>query len=203
MDIVNNNTQIYIENPIYTEQDYKRRLKSLTQRILLIDANLIYCNGYGYNNCIFEEISGIDFKILGATNKVYNVQVWREYDHLNCMCSCLDYTMRNRNCKHIYWIGSKKFGNMDPANWLIRDYKTLLTEYWVEEENTKIYQGRNTDCPICLEDIDYYTDMIICCKYQCQNAVHANCWSRYYYISGKTNCVVCRADTMPIIADEI
>jgi hypothetical protein len=198
MEIYNNNIN---HNPDYTLQDYKRRLKSLTQRILLIDASLIYSNMYGLD--ILDEISGIDFKILGATNKIYNVQVWKEYNGLNCMCSCLDYAMRNRNCKHIYWLGSKKFGEMNPDNWSDVDYRRLVTEYWVTEENLKDYQGRNTNCPICLEYIDYQTDMTICCKYQCQNAVHATCWSRLYYISGKTNCVICREDTMPVISDEM
>jgi hypothetical protein len=175
--------------------DNKRRLKSLTERILLIDADVIYVNS-SYDNCI----SGIYCKILGASNKIYIVEVWKEYDYINSICSCPDFIIRNCTCKHIYWLGSKKFDCLDPCEWSVENYNSLIREYWLNETDYNII-GRNETCPICLDDIDYENDMTICCKYECYNAVHSVCWSRLYSISGKTNCVICRTDTMPIIAD--
>lgn len=210
MDPGRNNWNIYeelaVENldaildpvPVYTQQDYKRRLRSLTERILLMDVDLIYSNDL-YSLYDIDRIAGIDFKIVGSTNKIYNVQVWRELNRVSCACSCMDFVMRNRYCKHIFWVGSKKFGEMDPDLWLIEYYKKIVTEYWIVQENQILKNGRNENCPICLDVIDYENDMTICCKYQCFNAVHAICWSRFYNISGNTNCVVCRTDTMPII----
>lgn len=210
MDPDRNNWNIYeelaVENldaildpvPVYTQQDYKRRLRSLTERILLMDVDLIYSNDL-YSLYDIDRIAGIDFKIVGSTNKIYNVQVWRELNRVSCACSCMDFVMRNRYCKHIFWVGSKKFGEMDPDLWLIEYYKKIVTEYWIVQENQILKNGRNENCPICLDVIDYENDMTICCKYQCFNAVHAICWSRFYNISGNTNCVVCRTDTMPII----
>jgi hypothetical protein len=183
----------------YTTEDYKRRLRSLTQRILLIHTSVIYNNNEqsGY----FDEISGLDFKLLGSTNKIYIVRVWTESYNINCSCSCMDYTMRHRHCKHIYWIGSKKFGNMDSIHWSISTYKNIIAKCWIKEESLKYNVGRNETCPICLDVIDYENDMTVCCKYQCNNAVHVICWCRFYNASGKTNCVICREDTMPIISD--
>lgn len=183
----------------YTNEDCQRRLRSLTQRILLIDASVIYEVG---NNGFLDEISGVDFKVLGSTNNIYVVQVWRELYRINCSCSCMDYTMRRRNCKHIYWLGSKKFdGNMDPIHWSINSYKNIIADIWIKQESLKYNIGRNETCPICLDYIDYENDMTVCCKYQCNNAVHAVCWCRFYNISGKTTCVMCRQDTMPTISD--
>lgn len=181
----------------YTNEDYKRRLRSLTQRILLIDASVIY-EGCSQD---FDTISGVDFKILGSSNKIYIVQVWRELYSVNCSCSCMDYTMRRRHCKHIYWLGSMKFGHMDPNYWSVSNYKNIIADIWIKEESIKYNVGRNETCPICLDYIDYENDMTICCKYQCNNAVHAICWCRFYNISGKTTCVMCREDTMPVISD--
>ena len=70
-----------IELQEYTNEDYKRKLRSLTQRILLIDTSVIY-NGEQISN--IDEISGLDFKVLGSTSKIYMVQVWRELYNINC-----------------------------------------------------------------------------------------------------------------------
>ena len=170
-------------------ENNKRRLKSLTERILFIDESLILDN--------FDQIYGIDFKILGSKNSIYILHVWRNQNSIKCICNCMDYTMRNRNCKHIYWLGSNKFGNMDPLYWNLNEYKKIVTDCWVELQKNKICIGRNEMCPICFELIDYENEITICCKYQCQNSVHSICWSRLYSITSKTNCVICRTNTMP------
>lgn len=168
----------------------KRRLKSLTERILFIDSNLIYDE----NN-----ILGIQCQILSSTNQLYDIKIWNEISTIQdtgqcikCSCSCLDYTMRGNNCKHIYWLGGKKFGTMDPDLWLEEQYNAFLSETWLIENDDNI-RGRNNDCPICLEEIDYENEKTITCRLQCNNSVHSICWNRYYYISGNTNCVFCRS----------
>jgi hypothetical protein len=107
--------------------------------------------------------------------------------------------MRNRICKHIFWLGSHKFNEINLDNWDINTYNKIIAEYWIEEENLTVSIGRNENCPICFEKIDYQEDMTICCKNECKNSVHSMCWTRLYFISGKTKCVVCRTDTMPHI----
>jgi hypothetical protein len=168
----------------------KRKLKSLTERILLIDETLILDNQ--------DQIYGIDFKILGSKNLVYILHVWRDHCSVKCECNCMDHKMRNRDCKHMYWLGSRKFGNIEPSYWNIMEYKKVVTDCWIELQKYDTYVGRNEICPICLDDIDYDSDVTICCKYQCKNSVHSICWSRLYSISKKTNCVVCRTNVMPM-----
>lgn len=183
---------------------YKRKLRSLTERILLINAELVYekpdilsienlpCTSYIY---------GINFKILGSSNKIYNVDIWRswiQYNEISYSCNCPDFCLRGNTCKHIYWVGSKQFNSMNPEEWDIFDYNRIITDYWITENNAD-NMGRNSNCPICLENINYETESTICCKNQCHNAIHAICWGRYYDISGNTRCVFCRANTMPYL----
>ncbi len=181
-DNVRDNAKMICENN-------KRKLKSLTERILLMDVNLI--------QDVF--IYGINFIILGSTDKMYTIQVWVEDETVNCACNCADYIMRNRICKHIYWLGSNKFNEINIDNWDLYTYNKIITEYWIDEENINVNNGRNENCPICFENIDYKYDTTICCKNECKNSVHSTCWTRLYSISGKTKCVVCRTDTMPYI----
>jgi len=179
--------------PDWVSLIYKRKLRSLTERILLIRAELLYYMNY---------IEGIDFTILGSSNKIYNVEIWRNlivepntYD-ICYSCSCPDHQFRGNICKHVYWVGTKFFHTMDPENWSLLDYNRIITKYWINE-NKADHTGRNEDCPICLETINYQTESTICCTYECYNAVHAVCWGRYNDISGSTKCIFCRANSMP------
>lgn len=165
----------------------KRRLKSLTERILFIDSSLIY-----------DEINivGITCQILGSRNISYDLKIYMdELSGVQCSCSCLDFTMRNNYCKHIYWFGLKKFRNMDPKYWSAEIYSNFILQNWIIENNTEL-KGKNEDCPICLEEIDYDNEKTIRCRLQCNNSVHSICWNRYYNISGKTQCVFCRGEIL-------
>ena len=87
------------------------------------------------------------------------------------MCNCPDYTIRNNICKHIYWLGSKKFDCMDPCEWSIENYNSLIAEYWLNKIDYSI--GRNETCPICLDDIDQDNITITKCG-------HKFCWDCIY-----------------------
>jgi hypothetical protein len=159
----------------------KRRIKSLTERILFLGGSL-------------TENETINCYILGSSNNMYTINLHEWFGQIKYSCNCPDYTIRNLPCKHIYWLGAKKFGNMDPIYWRSEAYDRLFREFSILNNNN--YVGRNLDCPICLEDIDYQHEPTICCIYQCNNSVHAICWTRYSEISGKTNCVMCRSEMM-------
>jgi hypothetical protein len=180
-----NNATLNINN-VFT---FKRKLRSLTERILLIKLDLLYSINY---------IDGIEFTILGSSNKIYNVEIWRDSD-LHYSCNCPDYKFRETTCKHIYWIGTKFFNTMDPVKWDLLDYNFIINNYLINQniENYNIHIGRNEDCPVCLEKIDYQTESTICCIHECYNSVHTICWGRYNDISGSTQCIFCRADSMP------
>lgn len=163
-----------------TSSNLKRRLKSLTERMLYMGCNNIADN---------ELILGVKCYVLSASNTIYGIDIWEWLGEIKCKCDCPDYSIRHLNCKHIYWLGFKKFGDHEPLNWKYQEYLKLIEESYIL--NTNVI-GRNVDCPICLEDIDYGNETTINCVYQCQNSVHSICWLRYSEMSGKTNCVMCR-----------
>ena len=174
--------------PSIQQSTFKRKLKSLTERILLIRIQLVYSINY---------MDGLDFTMLGSTNKIYNVKICRDSDSdLNYSCNCPDYTFRKSICKHIYWIGTKFFNTMDPQNWSLLNYNLVINKNRINK-NTASHTGRNEDCPICLEKINYQNESTICCIYQCYNSVHTICWGRYNDISGSTKCIFCRGNSMP------
>lgn len=186
----------------------KRRFKSITQRILLVESELIYYKessdeednvenvgkeeniGKKKNiKTLTDNVLYINCKIVGSTNKVYNIKLLEENNKLECSCSCLDFTIRKNYCKHLYWFGLKKFGKIDPSEWTTDMYYNLLYETFI---NQKTYR-KNKNCPICLEKIDYENETTINCINTCLNSVHAECWSRNVTITSNTNCVVCRS----------
>ena len=163
---------------------FKRRFKSITQRILLLETELI-------NNDSPILGTFINCKIVGSTNKVYNIRVWKKQNKINCCCSCLDFSIRKIYCKHIYWLGYKKFGIIEPTEWTVEIYNNFLNESLV---NRKTYR-KNENCPICLENIDYQNEITVNCTNTCLNSVHAECWTRNVTITSNTNCGVCRSET--------
>lgn len=172
----------------------KRRLKSLTERILFIDSCLVYDND--------KSVEAIKCQILSASNSLYDLKIWKEncplFDglvNIHCSCSCPDNTIRKKDCKHIYWFGLKKFGIMEPEYWCEDQYDDFVLQTWILEYDSTI-KGRNEMCPICLETINYSNEKTIRCRLQCNNSVHMTCWNRYYYISGKSQCVFCRNELL-------
>lgn len=149
-----------------------RQLKSLTQRILLLDFNSVG--------------EKLEYTILGSTGKTYIVSLWYQDNIIHFCCNCLDYVHRQQPhpCKHVYWIGHKQFGNIDPKKWRIENLNMIV------QMRSPI--GRNDNCPICLEHINYEHENTICCIHQCNNSVHQICWNRYTVCSVNYNCVVCR-----------
>ena len=162
----------------------KRRLKSLTERILFIDSILVYSTPH--------IVESVKCKILGSRNILYDLTIWKDNDsNIHCNCSCPDNSLRKNNCKHIYWFGYQKFGFMDTQFWTEELYNDFIYKNWlIDYSNTS--REKNKDCPICLETINYDKETTIRCRTQCNNSVHAVCWNRYRYISGKLQCVFCR-----------
>lgn len=182
---------------IINYENFQRKLKSISERIILLDVN--YYPISNFTQC----------KILGSKNKEYciNIEIktinkninyenfellsYSENDILNISCTCMDYQYRQRTCKHIYWFcrNSLRTPSMNPKLSKASELYEFL--YYYLEIGYKI-KGRNNDCPICLEKIDYDNENYICCREKCNNAVHNICWSRYKYISNCNNCVLCR-----------
>ncbi len=171
----------------------KRKLKSITERILFIDSYLIY-NKSNY-------VESVKCKILGSRNILYNLTIWKDINsNIHCKCSCPDNSLKKNKCKHIYWFGTQKFGFMDSKFWSEELYDDFISKNWILDYNNNSRE-KNTNCPICLETINYNNEETIRCRLICNNSIHTICWNRYRYISGKTQCVFCRnelTNTIPI-----
>jgi len=167
----------------------KRKLKSLSERILLLDVN--YYPIPNFAQC----------KILSSKNKEYsiNIQVKHqniekddENDTLDISCTCMDYQVRKNFCKHIFWFcrNSLNQSTMNPLDCKSSDLYEFV--YYYLHVGLSKKKGRNENCPICLEKIYYESENYICCENNCGNAVHNICWSRYKYIGNTSKCVLCR-----------
>ena len=179
-DTYENHDRVSIEENL---EILKRRIRGLTQRIILLDIKR------GENNDIF-------LKILGSKDNIYTIHIWTDWDKITCDCTCPDNKFRGLECKHILWLSLRKLGKTETKLWTVDDINNLYY-YW-----NSIYcypPGRNDMCPICLENIDYGNENTISCFNGCNNSIHSFCWSKYYIISQKTRCVICRKLTMPHI----
>ena len=90
-------------------KDYHRRLKSISQKFLLIgiettDFNIIYC------------------KLVGTSNRIYTIKIelYRSSNLVIPNCNCPDCTIRKVTCKHMYWFGRKKLGVAEPYLWTLQ-----------------------------------------------------------------------------------
>jgi hypothetical protein len=180
-----------INNIVNKTNEYKRRLKGLTEKILLLDVELTYASIF-LNDIICDAITGINCKILSSSNKLYNIELSKINEKIHYTCSCPDFSIRNVTCKHIYWLGYKKFDNTNPLEWDTIHYEKFIIEHWILDN----YIGLNENCPICLEKINYNQEFTVSCKYRCYNSVHSDCWKQYYDISKKKNCIMCRCESL-------
>lgn len=128
-----------------------------------------------------------------------NNYTYNNYDYsykILSNCTCPDNKFRGIECKHILWLSLKKFGKSESKYWTIDDINNLYYHWY---EMNCYPPGRNDTCPICLENIDYKTENTISCYHGCNNSIHSFCWNKYYIISKRNRCVICRRLTMPSI----
>ena len=166
---------------------YKRRLKGLTENISISSASLIY----NYRN----NIIGIRHVVNSSKNK-YIIFVYKKNNRFVSKCNCPDFVYRKIICKHIYWIGYKYLDNFNHNSISFNDF---IGDIWVKGDLIKY--GKNDDCPICLENINYNEQKTLCCYNRCKICIHANCWQEYYRVTENTNCIMCRDNFLPYIQD--
>ncbi len=164
-------------------QIFTRTIRAVTERILLLDITL------GEDNDVF-------FKVLGSKDNIYTIHVWLDFYDIKYDCTCPDNKYRQLDCKHVLWLSLKNFYKSDPKEWTTDDINNFYSNWY----NIYCYPaGRNTNCPICLEHIDYDKQNTVGCTNSCNNSVHTLCWNRYYTIAKTSKCIICRKFTMPRI----
>jgi hypothetical protein len=161
-----------------------RQQKGLTQRMFLSHIHV-------------HDRNNVECHILSSSAKTYKVIMYDYRTNFKISCSCPDFVYKRTVCKHMYWLGTKKIGTALPNEWSPEMIDTFVSKTYFPYLTTSF--GRNEECPICLEQLDYENDDTICCVTGCSNAVHATCWNKYYYYSMTNKCVVCRTRSMPML----
>ncbi len=150
------------------------------------------------------------FAVMGSTGNVYEVTI-----NTKPQCTCPDYTIRKKRCKHIYFILIKAMKIDDPEKRLkkkelkklFRNIPKTLEDLLVDEEYRQVYEsispeevksdskvemrGKDDICPICLEDLS--SGELDYCKNSCGKAIHKDCFKMWKQ-KNAANCVFCRSE---------
>lgn len=167
-------------------ENYKRRIKSITQQFNLL-------------NIVVVDVNNLSCYISTMLRKIYIIDISDYRNDMKITCTCPDNTYKKNICKHIYWLASKHICVPDPQNWDQDDIDKFILSY--SRYFIKTRKGRNDQCPICLKNIDYKNEYTFCCTQICENSIHTICWYRYYLTTYSNKCVICRNKTLPAFVE--
>lgn len=145
------------------------------------------------------------FQIAGVTND-YKIHI-RCGDIHNQTCSCPDFTARGNICKHLYFTFLKlfkvprvqllkhKLDENEISNCNPHRYSAGDDDENDEDDKKSLDNCRmNTDCSICLDEIDNDNPEILCACCVCKNRFHKHCITSYHKFSVSNTCPLCRSN---------
>lgn len=166
-----------------------RKQRGLKERIYLLNAKL-------------DNINGWTLAVKGSSNNIYEINLSRE----NIKCKCMDFAIRKKICKHLYFILGRIIKNNDLFSKIkdVEDIKvnyelisTLLNEilknHLCNKENNSISYDKTESCSICFEE--FGNEQIDQCQTQCKNTFHSECIK--IWISKNSTCPLCRCEWYP------
>lgn len=143
----------------------------------------------------------MDYNYSSKTNIFYIDIDWNKSIYVQCSCKknkSIEYKKRikkilnifNYICPHVKWFGLVYLNSYNYKYWC-----PFLLEKFQKRNNyyTKI-QGQNSECLICLEDINYHNQNTVYCN-NCKHSIHRKCWHEYHIISEQVNntCILCKS----------
>ncbi|AYV78655.1 MAG: hypothetical protein Edafosvirus22_12 [Edafosvirus sp.] len=190
-------------NTIAQMDDNMRKLRGLNQKLFLIEtlpvvnpANLIR-----------------EYSVMGLTGNVYKVSIKNTPE-----CTCPDFQIRHKKCKHIYFILMRVMQiktKIDSHQYTDDELKMMftfippitdalcidhLTRKKYDVHRTKIavgttdktitMKGKDDLCPVCLDDIVNGEEFDYC-KTSCGRCIHNSCFKMWSSKNGEF-CVFCR-----------
>lgn len=158
-----------------------RKERGLNERIYLLSAS-------NHNN-------KWELTVKGSSNKVYKILLSKE----KINCKCMDFTIRKKICKHLYFIFVKVLNSTFAIN--DNDIESIKNKF--NEISDKLYSilsnhvgtcekieyDKSDSCCICFED--FGDEDIIQCKMTCKNVFHMECIN--LWLSKNKNCPLCRS----------
>ena len=154
----------------------------------------------------FLELDHPDFQVnvLGSTKTPYQLYFFRA----GVECSCLDFKLRNRICKHLFFIIGKVSGSTTIFNEIktLEDFTPAILEEIKENLKKKIdtqkQEKHNTNenvisierddyCAVCMADFENQKNLK--CN-TCQHVFHQNCLESWWATNfqNKLRCPMCR-----------
>lgn len=159
-----------------------RKERGLSERIYLLSA---------INNNDTWQLS-----IKGSSNRIYDLLLSSD----KISCKCMDFTIRKKICKHLYFIFGRVLNNRDLINDnnldsirnkfdIISEELNLVLSNHINNNCDKIEYNKNESCCICFED--FGNEKIVQCKMTCKNIFHSECIN--LWLSKNNNCPLCRS----------
>jgi hypothetical protein len=170
-----------IQSMYWSPSIWTRRYKAMYQLMSLVHTSI---DGYIVLCKILSE-SKNEYTVGIILNPSQQIQV-------QCFCNCNDFLHRGIYCKHIFWISYHKMACTHPNFWTYYNVIDLITS----SRLISLSPGRNDECPICLDPINYKEHDTICCNTVCQNSFHSKCWKEYVKRHDKADCIMCRSNLL-------
>jgi hypothetical protein len=199
--IMNQNDKKYIKGFRVKTVEDARKKRGKAQRIFLIMT-------HEHNSDVLER----KYEVMGTTGNAYAVTVKNIPT-----CTCPDHTLRNKRCKHIYFVLTRimkvepdqedideysdqdlrdMFKNIPPIvdnlkvdNIRLAKFKALNKNSNGEVDIKKIDQ--DDLCPVCLGEMYDRDEELIYCKYSCGNGIHKECFDQYSSKQHDIKCLFC------------
>jgi hypothetical protein len=156
-----------------------------------------------------DVIDSLNYKVFGTKGTIYDVCISKKPT-----CTCMDYKLRKKRCKHIYFVLIRvmKVLNPDKLNYSENDLDLMIKN--IPKEIDVFYNGKvekigkikkevkyeqiklnvepkiYDNCPICLDSILNDAKYLVCNN--CGRCIHSDCFGQYIKCSRKPkNCLFC------------
>jgi len=162
-----------------------RKQRGLSERIFLLNASVD-------NN---EEWN---LSIKGSSKRIYNIKL----SSCETKCKCMDFTIRHKVCKHLYFVICRIINNSDLSK-KIKVVEDITNNYFaisnllknalnnhISDSKDKIKYNIKDTCCICFEE--FGSEDVIQCNSVCKNVFHSDCLK--LWLSQNNSCPLCRSD---------
>lgn len=136
------------------------------------------------------------FKVFAQSLKEYTIKIEKLENNKDKMtCTCMDFVMRKKTCKHIYFLVCKiakcesKIVHLNKHLDVIK--KSIfdnIKKIKHNEEIKEIEYNKDEMCSICYDELG--ESNCIKCESSCENYFHNNCMSMW--LKKANTCPLCR-----------
>jgi len=162
-----------------------RKQRGLSERIFLLNAKL-------------NDSKQWNLSVKGSSKRIYKIILEKDYTK----CGCMDFTIRKKVCKHLYFIlgtilkNTQIINKINVVNDITDNYseisdllKKILSNHVVCNKKEVIDYNIKDTCCICFEE--FGKEPIEQCEITCKNIFHSECIN--LWLSQNNSCPLCRS----------